>query len=175
VSGATSTLPVINSDLYSRIASCYVYSRGGVRLKYVDNAAVTATAPIYVFLDTRNVPGAGLSGNGVEWSTLNAGNTANATDRNNMPNMYYRSGYSGEVQIPQYHRFHSRVNSDCATSLGNFYTSGATGLAPRISVSRSVIPSGNSEAAIYRSVSDDANFGSFLSVPPMFPISVAQV
>jgi hypothetical protein len=175
IAGAVSTLPVINSDLYSRIASCYVYSRGGVRLKFVDNAAVTVTAPISVSLDTRNNNVTNLVKDGVSWQAVTGSNTSNATDRNNIPTMYYRSGYSGEVQIPQYHRFHSRVNSDCATHNGSFYTSGATGLAAQLSVFRSTLPSGNSEAAVYRSVSDDANFGSFLSVPPMFPIVVAQV
>jgi hypothetical protein len=173
VSGVTNTLPVISSDLYARLASCYVYSRGGVRLKFADNSAVTTAVPIYVSLDIRtNTPT--LRQSGYIMASFNAGGTVNATDRNNMPVMYYRSGYSGEVQIPQYHRFHSRVNSDCTASVLFVYSNQGTGLAPRIAVTRGTNPKSSIDTVVYRSISDDGNFGNFLSVPPMFFISVTQ-
>jgi hypothetical protein len=174
VSGVTNTFPSVLNDLYSRIASCYVYSRGGVRLKFVDNMSVTTTQPVFVALDNRG-GSAGLNQVGFQWTNLNAAGTSNATDRTNMPVVFYRAGYSGEVQVPQYHRFHSRVNSDCCVSIARPYNLGNLSLAPNIYVTRGTLPLSTTLAETYRSFSDDANFGSFLSVPPMTFTTISQV
>jgi hypothetical protein len=174
VSGAVNTAPAISSDLYARLASCYVYSRGGVRLKFVDNAAVTIPTPLSVWFDSRTPTSATLRTNGVQWAAANSGGSANATDRNNMPTLFYRAGYSGEIQVPQYHRFHSRLNSDCYNNLNTQYVAQGTSLAPRVFVTRSSLPSATVDTAIYRSISDDGNFGSFISVPPMLAVTVVQ-
>ncbi len=166
VIGTVNTGPSVLSDLYARLASCYVYSRGGVRLKFLDNASVTATQPIAVTLDTRPASSTTRS-NLFTWSALNAAGTANTTDHNNMPITYYRTGYSGEVQIPQYHRYHSRVNSDCMLNAARPYNDASPFLAPRVFVTRATIPVSTSGASVLRSISDDGNFGCFTSIPPM--------
>lgn len=163
------TAPTVLNDLYSKIASCYVYSRGGVRLKYLDNSAVTTPSALAVFIDTRPA-NAALRAAGFQWSALNAAGTNAGTDRNNMPCVYYRSGYSGEVQVPQYHRFHSRVNSDCVANAVNPYPDLPAQLSPRIAVTRASIPNANVDTAVLRSISDDGNFGGFLSIPPMLSV-----
>jgi hypothetical protein len=175
VVGAVNTAPRISGDLYSRLASCYVYSRGGVRLKFVDNAAVTITTPLAVWLDTRNTATAGVRSATLTWSATNASGTSNATDRLGMPTMYYRAGYSGEVQIPQYARYHSRLNSECAASVAYPYSNFGADFSPDIAVTRNSLPLANVEATVYRSLSDDGNFGSFLSIPPMVFTVVTQV
>jgi len=164
--GTTIDPPAIHADLYSRFASCYTYSRGSVRLKFLDNTAVTNTAPISIALALTNGINASKS---APWSynSVSPFNSATALGRVGVPVTYYRAGYSGEVQVPQYHRYHSRPNSDCVGNVGNFYADINTGLAPRVFVTRSSIPAANLEAAVLRSGGDDLNFGLFLSVPPL--------
>ena len=170
VIGAVNTPPSVLSDLYARLSVCYVYSRGGVRLKFLDNMAVTTTQPIAVTLDTR--PGSVTTrSNLFSWSALNAAGTANTTDHNNMPIVYYRAGYSGEIQVPQYHRYHSRVNSDCMMNAARPYNDINPYLAPRVFVTRATIPVSNAGTSITRSISDDGNFGCFTSIPPMTDIT----
>lgn len=171
VNGVTNTSPVVNSDNYSRLACCYLYSRGGVRLKFLDNSAVTIPQPIAVVLDTRTVTGTTFRSNGIVWNSANAASTTNATDRSNMPVVVYRSGYSGEVQIPQYHRYHSRLNSYCVGANGLPYSADSVGFSPQIAVTRKTIPNAIVDCIPYRSISDDGNFGGFLSVPPMLGVT----
>lgn len=168
---AVNTAPPVLNDLYSRLASCYVYSRGGIRLKYLDNMAVTTTTPIAVALDVRQ-GSAPLRAAGLQWSATNAAGTANSTDQNGMPVVYYRAGYSGEVQVPQYHKYHSRVNSECVANSITGYSNNSLSLAPKISVSRYSVPlSTTAGTSVLRSVADDGNFGCFLSIPPMFDVT----
>lgn len=176
VNGAVNTAPLINSDNYSRLACCYLYSRGGVRLKFLDNSAVTVPQPIAVALDTRSPVGTtGVRVSGVVWSAgTNVGGTANATDRSNMPMVVYRSGYSGEVQVPQYHRYHSRLNSYCVGANGIPYNTDAVAFSPQLGITRRAIPNATIDCVTYRSISDDGNFGSFLSVPPMLGVTSAD-
>jgi len=166
VVGITNTPPTVINDIYSRLASCYTYSRGSVRIKFLDNTAVTNTAPISITLALTN----GLASNktGVwTYSAANPYSNTNSTTRVGVPVMYYRAGYSGEVQVPQYHRYHSRLNSDCVGNAADWYYNIGSGIAPRVFISRASIPSANLEASVLRSGGDDVNFGLFLSVPPM--------
>jgi hypothetical protein len=165
----TNTPPTYANDLYSRFASCYVYSRGGVRLKFVDNQPVTATEPNYVSITSS----AGLTAFKEGVVTVNAASptgTLFLSSRNNTPNMYYKSGYSGEVQVPQYGLLHSRVNSDCVANATSIYSNIGNGLAPAIFVFKGTLPSTANYSYVLRSFSDDGNFGGFISVPPMLSI-----
>jgi hypothetical protein len=165
------TAATVLNDLYSRVASCYVYSRGGVRIKFLDDASVTVATPVAVSLQMVNGSVTTRS-SAVSWSTLNAnGNNLN-TSRNNSPVVYYRIGYSGEIQVPQYHRFHSRLNSDCVTNASTPYATTSTGTAPRIFISRQTIPLATVDCVVLRSMSDDGNMGGFLSIPPFFAQAV---
>jgi hypothetical protein len=163
------TAPSYANDLYSRFASCYVYSRGGVRIKFVDNQPVTATEPNYVSI-TPSV-GASIFTEGI--ITMNAASPTGAlflSSRNNTPNMYYKSGYSGEVQVPQYGFVHSRVNSDCVANSTNPYNNTGNGLATPIFVFKGTLPSTANYSYVLRSLSEDGNFGGFISVPPMLNV-----
>jgi hypothetical protein len=168
ITGAVSSVPDYIADLYAKFACCYTYARGGVRIKFIDNASVTTSGTIAVYLDTRTTTSThyaafeAQSGNGL-------GTTLNSV-RNGMPVMYYRLGYSGEVQVPQYMHFHSRLNSYCMMNQINSYDAGFEYLAPKVSLTRTVLPSGNADCSFTRSMADDGNFGGFLSVPPMLAI-----
>jgi hypothetical protein len=170
VIAAVNTAPISLNDMYAYLASCYVYSRGGVRLKFIDNQAVTATAPIIVALDTRPANST-IRGLLMGYDSIDVAGTTEVTALNNMPFMVYRAGYSGEVQVPHYHKYHSRVNSDCVLNASTLYNDSFSSLAPRLYVTRRSMPPGASEAQLLRSISDDGNFGGFISVPPMFPVT----
>jgi len=164
------TLPTQIGDIYSNFASCYTYSRGGVRLKFVDNVAVTATQPALISLYT--IPSVVTKSAFIKYSTTNwNGSTFNSV-RNNVPVVYYKPGYSGEVQVPQYFRYHSRANYDCVVDPTYIsYDDTEVGLAPTIGVTRQTFPLAAVDTSVLRSGSDDLNFGFFISVPPMIVTS----
>ena len=166
VNAATNVKPQILCDLYSRFASMYVYSRGGVRVKFLDNMAVTNPQPIAVQLVTREVTPLNRQ-QLYTWSAVGPGGGTLPTDPNGMPTHWYRAGYSGEVQVPQYSRYHSRVNSHCVTHSLKEYGD-TVDLAPNVYLSRYTAPiTATADCNVIRSGSDDLNFGNFLSVPPM--------
>jgi hypothetical protein len=173
VNGAVNTPPSVLNDFYSRFASLYVYSRGGVRLKYLDNTAVTSPNPIAITLDTLGPLTAPLQQSILTYSATNSSAETFNSRRGGLPVHYYRAGYSGEVQIPQYNQYHSRLNSDCVTNVINPYDSGAKRICPSLIVTRNFLPNVASDAAILRSGADDLNFGGFLSIPPMFFLNSA--
>ncbi len=167
VVGVTNTAPSILNDSYSRIASCFVYSRGGVRLKYLDNLAVTATAPNIITLFTQNGIAA-LNTNVLAYSSAFPTTNNFQSTTVGMPNVYYRSSFSAEVQIPQYGRLHSRPNVEAVVNAGSALSSTNKFTIPPIFATKWSFPASPVTAFVTRSVSDDGNMGGFISVPPMF-------
>jgi hypothetical protein len=157
----------LNSDLYTLISSLYLYVRGGVRIKYIDNTAVTAAEPLVAYLGTGNV-GASYLGNGYRFDTVDGSNDSGTLNRNGLPSHYWKAGYSGEVQVPAYGRYHSRLITDCmANPAGAGPNFGVISTMPDIYISRTTVPSVATLTGILRSASDDANCGVFLAVPPV--------
>jgi len=168
VVGAVNTRPIVHNDTYSKFACCYLYSRGGVRLKFLDVEAVTSTFPGLIFLLTGSAS-TPLLQTGIQHSPNDASGTSNFSSRLNMPVVYYRASFSAEVQVPQYSRYHSRVNSECVANAANEYGS-FVNLAPQVFVTRTKIGTPTVGTSVLRSTSDDSNFGGFLSIPPMAPV-----
>jgi hypothetical protein len=154
-------------DYYTLISSLYLYVRGGVRLKYLDNTAVTAAEPLVAFLGTGLAAG-NISNFGVNFSTVDGSADASTIQRNGLPSFYWKAGYSGEVQVPAYGRNHSRLVTDCLTNSATFgYNITNTSSAPSVYVSRTTVPGVVTLTGLLRSASDDANCGVFLAVPPV--------
>jgi len=167
VNGAVNTVPSILNDTYSKFAACYVYSRGGIRLKFIDDLAVTAAVAVGVTLYSQNGTTAADT-NVLSYQTVSPATNTFASTKHNLPTVYYKAGYSGEVQVPQYGRVHSRPNAEAVVNI-----SSALGLPnkltlPRIFISRSSVPASTFNTVVLRSISDDGNMGGFISVPPMF-------
>jgi hypothetical protein len=167
VVGITNTAPAILNDLYSRFASCYVYSRGGIRLKFLDALAITSSSFMLVTLYTQN-GNTSLDQSVVVYSSTNPNTNAFETSHNNMPTVYYKPAFPGEVQVPQYGRLHSRPNAEAVVNATSALGGPNKLTIPRVFVTRTSLPPTNTPAVILRSVSDDANMGGFISVPPMF-------
>ena len=162
--------PSFTSDLISIVCSCFLYSRGGIRLKYIDNTAVTAAEPFTVYSRTDGVITPNLVNTGFDFSAADGATQNTVSSRAGVPTMFYKAGYSGEVQIPQYNMYHSRNNFDLSVSfagLATGYNVTETTTAPRIFVTRTQTPSVANLTGLMRSASDDYNIGGFLSVPPM--------
>jgi len=153
-------------DLYTLISSLYLYVRGGVRLKYLDNTSVTGSEPFVAYLGSGVV--GGLTNTGTSFST-DDGTGFNFTNlRNGLPSFYWKAGYSGEIQVPAYGRTHSRLVTDCLVNSSGFaYNSANTSSSPSVFVSRTTVPVTATLTGLLRSASDDANCGVFLAVPPV--------
>jgi hypothetical protein len=153
-------------DMYTLIASLYLYVRGGVRLKYLDNTSVTGAEPFVSYLGT------GISGSiintGTSFAAVDGSNSSSSLQRNGLPSFYWKAGYSGEVQVPAYGKCHSRLVADCLTNSASFaYNVSEHATSPNVYVSRTTVPSVATLTGLLRSASDDANCGVFLAVPPV--------
>ena len=153
-------------DMYTLIASLYLYVRGGVRLKYLDNTSVTGAEPFVAYLGTG--ASSALSNSGTNFGGLDGSNSSSTIQRNGLPSFYWKAGYSGEIQVPAYGRTHSRLVTDCLVNTAGFaYNLAATSSSPSVFVSRTTVPSVATLTGLLRSASDDANCGVFLAVPPI--------
>jgi hypothetical protein len=167
VSTPAYTDSTVFTDMYSLISSLYLYVRGGVRLKYLDNTSVTGAEPFVAYLATGNsTPNKNFP---FFYSPTDASGDASTTNRVGLPSFYWKAGYSGEIQIPAYGRVHSRLVTDCMTNSNALisYNLANTSTAPDIFVTRTTVPSVPTLTGLLRSASDDANCGVFLAVPPV--------
>lgn len=177
--GVANALPNVAADAYSTLASLYLYSRGSVRLKYVNADAVSTfvpdgAVPVYFSpkflykLVTKLLPVNSV----VTWS----GGT-NVFDNEDVSSamLITSTKENQELQVPHYNRFPLRHNFDHTMNSQYSYsvhTGLATGTATEISVTRMLT---NSDVTVldaiptrvFRATADDCTFSYFLSVPPM--------
>lgn len=168
---AVPDLPTHNGDFYSTLAACYTLSRGGVRLKILTQNTDTSKYCDSAFLSE-------ISGAGVQTFMTSVAFT-NSTIRTFAP--YATERFDNpcmEIQIPQYHRYISRINSETPASGIYQYNSGDSGFAPNLKLnflSGCQTPATNLKSyTVYRSMSDDGNFGLFKSIPPMTTLLTGQ-
>jgi hypothetical protein len=170
--GTVNTFPLQLPDTIALFSSCYVYSRGGVRIKFLEDGSLATGTPAIVSLKTFvNTPTV-TQGLVASQSATDVTGSATFVDRINNPSMIYRQGLSAEVQCPQYSNVHSRLNCDLVSNTNLATTNSIRSTNPKYSITRFTTPLTNPAYApiIYRSASDDFNFGSFLSIPPMVAI-----
>jgi len=150
---------IVNDNL-SLISSMYLYNRGGVRwrqFKYGDATTHITTAKLL----TR-------SGNYTGY-TLPGGSSSAAHGL-----AVYNSSADGslcEIQVPQYHRFHSRLFTD-----STYNTSSPSNPAYPTSTNSSVEFGAGTTASssdFSRQAADDFQCGFFLGVPPVIIVSTA--
>lgn len=151
-------------DMYGVLASIFVYSRGGVRLKYLDLVTGTTTTPFITYYCTLgNIVVADM----VQQSATNPLGSTNMHARQCNPQVYHQAiqNLASEVQVPQYHRWHSRVNSQhlCSTALP--YSTQTSTLTTRYVVAHHYPVVTNT--TVCRAGADDTNFGTFVSIPPV--------
>jgi len=172
----TNPIPTTQADLYGTLCSLYAYSRGGVRIKFTDNVTVgtASTLPVQTYMGTQNQasPSVTFFANTSAVGTDALGLTT-VTGRIGVPTVFtnINANECTEIQVPQYHRYHSRSNQDQMASANTPYVYAHPSLSNRMVISRyypnptpAVLAGSNS---IYRAGSDDVNFGLFISIPFM--------
>jgi hypothetical protein len=158
----TSALAILGSDIVndnlSLISSMYLYSRGGVRIRTFVYAELGTYISTSKLLPT-NSSTAAYTGTIASSSSSSAKHGLVCFNSN-------ADGSLHEVQLPQYHRFHSRINTDemynAAASLSVDYAVPTT--------TSYQAEFGGTTSYTYdfgRQASDDFQCGFFLGVPPV--------
>jgi hypothetical protein len=172
-------VPIFCCDLYSQLASMFAMSRGGIRVKMMSSygdSLVTKTVLAYLTPFYNGI-------NGQDFVQFDTASRAGYTISNNGPlcgvpvaisDLGTRGGL--EVQVPSYSRMHSRANCDMVVNTQNVhlsneaYVTSAPDFVLEVYLDSSASP--GVPVNIYRSLSDDGNFGGFVSIPPMTTIPI---
>lgn len=172
---ATNFTPNQGGDLYSVLASCYLYSRGGVRLKLIDIGIKPNISNLWVstlFHIAPNTIVPYFLGNSL--ATYGGGGSRNFANVLNGPRVFTNLEQERAIEIvcPQYSKPMSRVNWDHAVGSGyNYLVNTGTHATPYIveftAMNTAADPKTNSVFVAARGGADDCNFGGFISVPPM--------
>jgi hypothetical protein len=158
----TSALAILGSDIIndnlSLISSMYLYSRGGVRIRTFNYSTLPTTITTAKLLPTN---AATTAYTGVISSSTSSGAKHGLVAYNSNTD-----GSLHEVQLPQYHRFHSRINIDemynAVASLNVDYS------IPTTTCYQVEFGASASYTNDYgRQASDDFQCGFFLGVPPV--------
>jgi len=163
---AVDITPRTTCDLYGALCGCYVLSRGGVRLKIIpspnNNSKVTVS-----YITPFNSSAASV-GDMVLFASSNANGRSDYSDRIHNVQVYDNVSQNKciEFQVPQYHFWHSRVNSIHMVNSALPATFGGTSLMTKFSVSTRFSDNATTPV-VCRSGSEDTNFGVFCCIPPM--------
>lgn len=159
------------ADLYSILSSIFLLSRGSVRIKVNAIGAGGVSASEGLSASLYAVP-VGVT----TFASFDANNLlglpgTNAFSTSNVLRTYtnFKENLCVEVQVPQYHSMHSRVNFEqyCGTTVTTTPQSG------NVDVGVSFLNPGTTffeTTSIHRSAGDDGNFGFFISIPPLVSI-----
>jgi hypothetical protein len=162
------------ADLYSLLSTIYVFSRGGVRIKTLWYTGTQRDDLNVGYLHTGPPTSLNLE-NLVHFAANDASGSSLMESRSFTPTVYELATNTGlEAQIPAYGKYHSRINSQHYASVSLPYPAGNYGLGTEVFYSvRQNVANGNSTRLILRSGSDDCNFGTFKSIPPLTEVTPA--
>lgn len=181
ISPSTNAFPNNGNDLYGELASIFMYSRGGVRLKYIVTRQVRTMTDISwpMYGTSMNT-----SFNGTVYNDLitydnypfkNTALTNSSFIAAPFPTVYslVEQERCIEVQVPQYTYTHSRNNADCmvgpTASYG--YVVNSNRISSPTVLSTYPVKEDGWDIDIYpvvlRAGADDVNFGGFVSIPPL--------
>jgi len=166
---AIDTTPGVISDLYGVLSSMFCFVRGGIRLKYIENITSTQNQSFVSYIEQLPI-GTTVGISPVFVTTTSYTGVTNYSQRTSSPQVYHngKNNLASEIQVPQYHKFHSRVCSEhlATGSILATYNFTRQSLATRINVVHHY-PDGANACVVARAASDDTNFGVFISVPTM--------
>lgn len=156
---------VVNGDIFSLIACCYAYNRGGVRLKVHSNSygadTTSANTPMWLYMSFLDYS-AGVVNFFTQTLTDNIAPGQNVSCLFN--DMFINPMF--EILVPHYNPIHSRLNRPQVGTTTNepvdIYSSGI--------IVKRYLQSSTLDAAEYisRSAADDYSLGYFIACPPMF-------
>jgi len=172
----TPVAPRYGGDLYGALGSMFLFSRGGTRWKSIVYANVAAdfnarTTLTYTIPIKGSTPSLSTGLINVSANSAFGGTAMRIGDFSSGPKVLSRvvDNQTVEFAVPQYSRYHSRVNS--AHALGvNDYSSLKPSLSTPfiVEIASTANTTFGARKAIYaRAAADDGNFGCFISIPPM--------
>jgi hypothetical protein len=179
-SGVANTTPSVGADVYTTLSSLYLYSRGSVRLKYVNANVLESSAGaagtveyfspklLYKMVTSDLAPATSV----ITWGAVAIPFSTNYV---NEAQLVTSGKENQEIQVPHYHRMPLRNNFDHIMNSQYPYSTHTgynTGAATTVYVTRYLIQQSNSTqdsvpTRVYRSTADDCTFSYFLSVPPV--------
>lgn len=156
------------TDIYTKLSSVFSLQRGGLRIKWLSESN---NGCVYSYID-RNIS---------DVNTARSNIFTNKTGQTLQEFLFDSSGaqvnaekgYMGgmSTQLPFYHYTHSAPSgSQCISNTGNYVLDVAHGANLNILEMYFTQAMDSSKFFIYRSGSDDCNFGGFCSIPPMIGV-----
>lgn len=167
--GVTDTQPTVVSDLYGVLSSMFCFSRGGIRFKFIEQTPITSNLTQAIVSYTNEaLQGSANINDYIQTAATDGLGSATYANRNCGVQVFHNvaMNLASEVQVPQYHKYHSRVNSEHMVNSALPYNNGNTSLTTKVLLSHHY-PEYTSTMIVGRAASDDTNFGTFISVPPM--------
>lgn len=156
------------TDPYTKFSSIFALQRGGMRIKWLSESN---NGCIYSYID-RNISDVNTARPNIFMNK--AGQTLQQfLFDSSGAQVNAEKGYMGGMatQLPFYHYTHSAPSgSQCITSTGNYVLDVAHGANLNILEMYFTQAMDSSKFFIYRSGSDDCNFGAFCSIPPMIGV-----
>lgn len=149
---------IINDNL-ALISSMYLLSRGGVRIRLRTPVGVS---PVGVSHTSELVNCTSSTGS---YTGIVKSNSSGTTNHQLTTWHNTSQGIAQEVQVPQYHRYHSRIVSDSFYNTLNYGVVYSSSTPSRMQVQ---FTSPSTSTIVSRQASDDFQLGYFLGVPPVF-------
>jgi hypothetical protein len=181
--GITNTPSTTAGDFYSMFASCYLYSRGGVRLKFVHSNVLESTAGSTTAVNyfspkvLMKLVSDGIVNRISIVQQEGVVDIAQTQSDINVNQLIFAGKENEEVQIPHYHRLPLRNTFEHGGNEqyphnsynGVLFANAATDLVVvrNLTNHRAVDALDAAPITVYRCGADDCNFSYFLSVPPM--------
>jgi hypothetical protein len=178
VAGTSPVLPVHTGDLYSVLASCFVFTRGSVRFKTVNPSNVSQwpmTAALrQASSNGYNVPAAGEES--VVSKTANdftgtVGGSLGILNQTGFSFHNVNANMSTEITVPNYSQYHSRASADHIMGRTLAYNNDGYSIANRSRVTLSYPQGNNFVSTVWRGGGDDLNFSGFISIPPIYRVT----
>lgn len=178
--GVSNTQPTTLCDTYSLISSFYLYSRGSVRLKYVNADPITSSvgfssggvAPIipYYFSPKFVYRMYGLPGS--KSAPVSYYTQLSSLDEKDLcnPHIILKGEENQEIQVPHYHIIPMRNNFEHFGNTQHLMTTSPTITNTIVNRSLSYINGTSVDSIptrVYRATADDCNMSFFLSIPPL--------
>lgn len=167
VNGATTNIAGSWTDLFGMFSSMYLFSRGGVRLKMINTTTSLINSAVISQTYSRESQSPTSA---VTAGTSTSYGTGNLNDQD-FGNLRFTSlaQDTHEIEIPQYWKTYSRLNSIQWTNPSATVTVGNTPLHNAGSVTYCAMDQTTVvKPTIYRAAADDFQLGLFISIPPMY-------
>jgi len=162
-------------DLYSHLGAIFCLSRGGARIKYMNNNGGSTRSYAKMSYFEKLATNATNEPLNKVWSGIQVGVYRDRTNQNNTTIANVAQEFGAEFEVPQYSYFHSRSNAELR--VGGRYLFPQSFSDPASTLPSVILfdvatgaysaPSNDTNKPFFlRAGGEDTNFGLFVSIPP---------